>query len=388
MKKSNRRKIGVVCMETIAGLFLIALFLSGPAAISPASAADIWYVSLDGSDTNGGTGWDDAFATIQRGIDAASDGDTVVVAAGTYTGAGNKDLVVGAKGIEVRSVKGPESCIIDLQNDGKGFLLEFSPDTSVVDGFTIINGRAASSTDYGVGIDCWFCATTIRNCIIRNNAGVQWGAGIDIRGATAPPVIANCIFAGNQTTQGGSAVSVYQASARFVHCTFYGNSSFQSVAAVTPTTSFTNCIFWDNTPATLAGAPSVTYSDVEGGYTGTGNIDLDPECVDPDNGDLRLSSGSDCIDAGYDAATGIPERDLDGKPRFIDGDGDLTATADMGAYEYGDICECDFLADLDTDGADLADYITDPGGYDLSLLAGDYGRSDCPTYATPPEVQR
>ncbi|MDZ7581882.1 MAG: hypothetical protein U5R30_15185 [Deltaproteobacteria bacterium] len=58
--------------------------------------------------------------------------------------------------------------------------------------------------------------------------------------------------------------------------------------------------------------------------------------------------------------------------------------ADMGAYEHGDICECDYLGDLDTDGADLAEYIDNLEAQSLSLLAEDYGRTDCPTYAFTP----
>ena len=42
----------------------------------------------------------------------------------------------------------------------------------------------------------------------------------------------------------------------------------------------------------------VTYSDIQGGYAGEGNIDADPLFVAPDDGDYHLSAGSPCIDAG------------------------------------------------------------------------------------------
>jgi hypothetical protein len=384
MKARYRQTIDHLCTKSVAGVLGITLLLTLAGAQSTASAQTTWYVATNGSDTNGGTGWNDAFATIQKGIDTSSNGGTVLVAGGTYTGGGNKNIELLARNIIVRSVNGPETCIIDLQNDGKGFQMIYG-DASKIDGFTIMNGRPESTTDYGVGITCWNCTSIISNCIIKNNSGVQWGAGIDIRWSSgANPLIVNCIFAGNRSTGGGSAVSVYQASATFINCTFYGNTSFLAAiyAYYASSTKFTNCIFWGNTPTSIEGNPAISYSDVQGGYAGTGNIDLPPDFVDPDHGDLRLSLGSDCIDAGLNSATGIANKDLDGKPRFIDGDGNLTATVDMGAYEYGDICECDFpLEDRDTDGSDLAAYINDPSGWDLSLLAADFGRSDCPVFA-------
>lgn len=73
---------------------------------------------------------------------------------------------------------------------------------------------------------------------------------------------------------------------------------------------------------------------------GEGNITTDPNFVDtsspdPANWDLRLTAESGCIDAGINTPTGgLPATDLDGNPRIVDGDGDSTATVDMGAYEY------------------------------------------------------
>ncbi|MCA9426890.1 MAG: hypothetical protein KC994_17555 [Candidatus Omnitrophica bacterium] len=79
----------------------------------------------------------------------------------------------------------------------------------------------------------------------------------------------------------------------------------------------------------------VTYSNIQGGYPGEGNIDADPLFVDPANGDYHLMPGSPCIEAGTN--TGLVE-DFDGKGRPL---GDY----DMGAFEYP------FLrGDIDLDG--------------------------------------
>jgi hypothetical protein len=75
---------------------------------------------------------------------------------------------------------------------------------------------------------------------------------------------------------------------------------------------------------------------VEGGFSG--QVDTSPLLVDPESGNHRLSSGSFCADRGSSYDPGyyppIPDTDLDGNPRIVDGDRDGTATIDMGCYEY------------------------------------------------------
>ena len=108
--------------------------------------------------------------TIQAGIDAASDGDTVLVADGTYTGEGNKNLDFKGKAITVQSENGAESCIIDCENEGRGFYFHTGEGVdSVVSGFTITNGRPTGATLHSGGIYCSSSSPTITNCIISNN---------------------------------------------------------------------------------------------------------------------------------------------------------------------------------------------------------------------------
>ncbi len=111
-----------------------------------------------------------------------------------------------------------------------------------------------------------------------------------------------------------------------------------------------NCVVWNNSPDQIFddmdSEATVGFSDVQGGWPGTGNVDADPLFVDPDSDDLRLSPDSPCIDAGQNAAVpGSATTDLDGNPRFVD---DLNTKdtglgqcpVDMGAYEFqqGDAC--------------------------------------------------
>jgi hypothetical protein len=123
----------------------------------------------------------------------------------------------------------------------------------------------------------------------------------------------------------------------------------------------TNCIIWGNSAPngsqlTLNNSSlTISYSDLEGGQAEvpianggilnwvTGNINLNPDFQDADGSDntegtaddnLRLSTISPCIDAGYNAALpSTVSTDLDGYQRIVDGNNDGTATVDMGAYE-------------------------------------------------------
>jgi hypothetical protein len=120
------------------------------------------------------------YPTIQAAIDASADGDVVIVADGTYTGTGNRDMDFGGKALTVRSEHGPASCIIDCQassaDQHRGFFFHTNETaTSILDGFTIQNGYAPFADpclSSGGGILCHHADPTIKNCIIRGNAAV------------------------------------------------------------------------------------------------------------------------------------------------------------------------------------------------------------------------
>jgi len=101
----------------------------------------------------------------------------------------------------------------------------------------------------------------------------------------------------------------------------------------------TNSIVWGNNYNTITnmngGYAFVTYTDVQGGYWGTGNININPMFTDTANDDYHLQSGSQCIDVADDSA--VPEDiigDMDGTTRIIDGNCDAVARVDMGCYEF------------------------------------------------------
>ncbi len=81
----------------------------------------------------------------------------------------------------------------------------------------------------------------------------------------------------------------------------------------------------------------ITYSDIEGGYAGVGNVDADPLFVDAAGGDYGLTLDSPCIDAATSEAA--PAYDMTGAPRWDErtvpnaGGGDYP-WYDIGAHEF------------------------------------------------------
>jgi len=150
------------------------------------------------------------YPTIQAGINAALPGDTVIIADGTYTGQGNKNLDFGGRNITLRSRNDPENCIIDCENDGRGFYFHSGEDGNcIVTGLTVKNGTIEgtfdSPTAFGGGICCDGASPKIINCHILDNsaygfcegpAGGACGGGIACIFYSNPEIV-NCKIAGN-----------------------------------------------------------------------------------------------------------------------------------------------------------------------------------------------
>jgi hypothetical protein len=131
--------------------------------------------------------------TIQAGINAASDGDTVLVAAGTYTGPNNMDLDFGGKWIVLDAPNGPNNTIIDCNGAGRGFNFHSGeiPAAAVI-GFTITNGQA----DFGGAIRCEQSNPQIRDCVITGNIDPNEGVG-GIYCHISMPTLADCKIINN-----------------------------------------------------------------------------------------------------------------------------------------------------------------------------------------------
>ncbi|MCY3018604.1 MAG: hypothetical protein NTW87_06180 [Planctomycetota bacterium] len=160
------------------------------------------------------------------------------------------------------------------------------------------------SDDGGGGIENWSSSTVLAtNCVFRGNGARGGGIGGGLLNhTTASATLTNCTFSGNSASQGGAVCS----------------SDAGSSAAVV------NSILWDDTGGEIAGSTTVTYTCVQGGYTGTGNISGDPLLANAAAGDFRLLPGSPCIDTGTTGGS-VPATDIRGLPHV--------GAPDMGAYE-------------------------------------------------------
>lgn len=280
----------------------------------------------------------DHYSTIQSAINAAVSGvDTVIVKPGTYV----ENISFNGKAITVKSEQGPLVTIID--GNQADSVVKFNNNetyASVIDGFTIQNGKAFLQ---GGGIFCYWCQCIIRNNIIRYNQAGQNGGGIFSDHCN--PYIVNTIIHHNHAVSGityGGGIDVRTNTSNLTNCTIYGNSAtYGGGVNVSPlgTLRMANSIVWGNSSSSGnqiegGGGVYVTYSNIQNGYPGTGNINANPAFKDGTNGDFHLQGTSPCIDVGNNSASLIPSLDFEGDPRIVDGDNDNIDTVDMGADEY------------------------------------------------------
>jgi len=291
-----------------------------------------------------------AYATIQAAIQAASDGDRIVLSPGTYFE--NLDLL--GKRVVIEGVTAPELTRIDGNSKLMPTLRATSKQSSgsVVRNLTITGGTglpsaALKATDYyGAGV-CAMGGATLRleNCHIVANGtkgeGATFGGGAYAGGKDTRIELVQCLVRGNHAwATGGATLADMEATVVHDRCTIVGNTArawtFGHQGGVSVANSgkavVTHSIVWDNAGFQVRafGPPydegtkiDVTWSAVQYGIEGTGNLLKDPRFVDREKGDFRLLPDSPCIDAGDPKAL----RDPDGTPSDL---GALPVARDLG----------------------------------------------------------
>ncbi len=278
------------------------------------------------------------YSTIQSAINATATGDTILVEAGVYP----ENLDLQSKGLTIQALDGPETTIISGGGNNTILLLDATPAGTVVDGFTLTGGTGRPSPSsygfdyYGGGAHASNGAiATIKNCFILRNAVATgtFAGGAYSGGDNTELTLEHCVIAFNHAWASGGATLVdHNAVIKIDRCSIYSNSSnsfFGHQGGVSGAnggdTYIDDSIIWANDgnqidafgyPYNIGVDFFVSYSDVEGGYAGSGNINSDPLFVDTNADDFSLSSASPCIDAANPASD-------------LDPDG---SRADMGAH--------------------------------------------------------
>ena len=296
------------------------------------------------------------FTTIQAAINSSSNGDTVLVEPGTYFENINfrgKNIVVTGRYYLTNDPQSIENTVINgstpLHPDTVSCVIiaNYEDSTTVLQGFTITGGTGTKWDDEhapgnryreGGGILIQYSRPVIRFNIIRNNQAINTsgavsagGGGIRMgdsnpkvmnniimqnQGIYGPGIVMNysggtfrnniiCLNSGGQQFSGGGAfwiLSNSPAGPRVIeNNTIVSNSSATGtggVLSLSSTVTLRNNIIRLNTSpgnAQIQGSVTITYSNVQGGAAGTGNIDTIPMFADSN---YVLLNGSPCIDAG------------------------------------------------------------------------------------------
>ncbi len=134
---------------------------------------------------------------------------------------------------------------------------------------------------------------TLNNCVFTNNSAMIEGGALATDSYDQLLAMNNCIFTGNrafgtQSSLGsGGACSLSIDNTTINNCTFYGNWANQNSSIAKNSSSIiniSNCIIWDGQDSISDSNSStlkVSYSDIQGGLEGDGNIDTDPLFANP-----------------------------------------------------------------------------------------------------------
>ena len=404
-----RKRAGWSRLSTMAAQFAAFIVLVCGITTAAGAAATLYVSNTPGPGE---------YESIGAACNAASDGDTILIKDGAYSGHDNIQIgiISNLPNVTIASVNGASHVTIDLQGSDPAFYFSSGNNSATkIQGLTIENGNSKNANG-GVGNSVIQCATgsspVISQCVFQNNTAEYNGFTAVVYFGTnnASPTFTQCQFLNNTFPGGiGGALYIGAGSVTVSQCLFDGNSTDdpggfgsggaiaigtngsqthvtlindvfrnnvsglfgaaiyeQSGNATDPTIDIENCSFngnrftntgsdfvsycaavdgsngnWtinnsilygDDTTAEfglyLAAVASSTVriqnSDIQGGYSGTGNIDADPLYLFPGS-DLRLSASSPAINAGV-VNPASPAIDFLGRAR--------DAHIDMGAYEF------------------------------------------------------
>jgi predicted outer membrane repeat protein len=215
----------------------------------------VWYVDASRSVSGDGTSWATAFRTVQEGVNAPAPEafDEVWVKAGVYPEVatnGGASLTLRQRGFLYGGFAGNETARDQRNVEANLSILQgtavnaadrtvtapvvLGAPNSVLDGFTIRNGRALQ----GGGLLCFRTSPTIRNCTFEGNVAVHdetiprsgWGGSVMVVGGVVP-VFENCVFRNNLGLLGG-AMALENGKPILRNCRFEQNEAYLAIGVV------------------------------------------------------------------------------------------------------------------------------------------------------------
>jgi len=281
------------------------------------------------------------YPIIQEGINAATAGDTIFVSTGTYSPeTGEHFPIIMISNINLIG-EDEETTILDAQQTGSVIAMD-NCENNTISNLTITGGEGTN----GGGMLLLGSDPLLKHITITNNTSYFEGAGMYLDDSN--PLLNHITISHNVTNHNGGGMHIRSSNPTLTYVTIAYNISDegQGIALYNSAPTLTNSIIYWNTHCHdgwchdsiyLVGnenEPIVTYSNIEMGWFGEGNIDFDPLFTYPENNDLTLQAGSPCIDAGT----------------IIEGIEYFGVAPDMGAYEYGSGAQDLLIGDLNGDG--------------------------------------
>lgn len=380
---SNNLITGNVLVGPQANYFGGGVYINSPAAITPLITLN----TIDGNRAAPSTGTSIALGYGQGGgIYVGSYAHPMIsrnrITNNTAGTAGVLNTIGFGGGIIVYSLASPSTVITrnliagnSASKDGGGLYTGLyygynSPHPVAVVTNNEIRGNHAGRR--GGGVSTFYSAMTLVNNTIVGNTAINGGGIYVSRGGPIDTVlISNNLITGNSVTDPVAG----------------GGGLFVTKTLPTSPLVVRNNDFFGNAPAgkQLGG----TRNDA-GTIGSLGNVAADPGYLAPSSSDYHLTLFSTpVIDKGNNVDAISITTDADGSSRVFDGDGNGTATVDMGEYEFHgdsdldgtldapDPCPLDGLNDQDNDGYCVGN----------SFHAPKIGKNDnCPTVANPPQA--
>ncbi len=291
------------------------------------------------------------YTSIQPALSAASSGDTVLVAPGTYTGSANRDLDFGGQNIVLMTASGRDSVVIDCQGLGRGFYLHSGEGAgAVIDGFVVTNGYASR----GGGAYLSGASPTIRNVVFVENAAEDDGGGMYLRSG-ASPSLSGVTFERNTVAyfSGGGLSCDPGAQPTLSYCSFIENESSSGGGMA--------CIFSD--PTLLEVSFVRNYADFYGGglYCGGSSPALDEVTFLGNSGRNGGGAAFNGSSPSLLHATIVNNESIDGGGIFCENGSSPTIRRSIIALNLGEgSVYCAGLNDPDTQQTCLyGNYVTD-----------------------------